>query len=157
MICGRGEEVANKMSIQPNIYVPDMDNSKARRIKLSRTRFFLPNRIRWNTHHVLAQRTTEPAISNVYFMVKMNLTEEKALVLWLNSIWGILTVFAFMEITEEAFTRLNTAQWRVLLVLNVRELDEDAVKCLAFDNCANVDFGRLTEQFGRGHLCLGQQ
>jgi hypothetical protein len=46
-------------------------------------------------------------------------------------------------------TRLNTAQWRILPVLNVRELDEDDVKCLAFDNCANVDFGRLTEQFGR--------
>jgi hypothetical protein len=46
-------------------------------------------------------------------MVKMNLTEEKALVLRLNSFWGILTVFAFMEITEEAFTRLNTVQWRV--------------------------------------------
>ena len=35
----------------------------------------------------------------------------------------------------------------VLLVLNVRELDED-VKCLAFDNCANVDFGRLTNNLG---------
>ena len=56
-----------------------------------------------------------------------------------------------MEITEEAFTRLNTAQWSVLHVLNVRELDEDAVKCLAFDKCANVGFGRLAEQFGRGH------
>jgi hypothetical protein len=49
-----------------------------------------------------------------------------------------------MEITEEAFTRLNTAHRRVLLALNVRELDEDAVKCLAnaFDKYAN--FGRLT-------------
>jgi hypothetical protein len=58
-----------------------------------------------------------------------------------------------MEITEEAFTRLNTAQWRVLPVLNVRELDEDAVKRLAnaFGKCSNVDFGRLAEQFGRGH------
>jgi hypothetical protein len=49
-----------------------------------------------------------------------------------------------MEITEEAFTRLNTAQWRVLLALNVRELDED--KCLAFDKYAN--FGRLTNNLG---------
>jgi PAS domain-containing protein len=154
MICGGGEEVANKMLIQPNAYVPDMDNSKARRIKSLRTRFFLPNRIRWNTRHVLALRTTEPAISNVYFMVRTSLTEEqeKALVLWLNSFWGILTVFAFMEITEEAFTSLNIAQWRVLPVLNVRELNEDTVKCLAnaFDKYANADFGRLTEQFGRG-------
>jgi hypothetical protein len=122
MICGGGEEVANKMLIQPNAYVPDTDNSKARRIKSLRTRFFLPNRIRWNTHHVLALRTTEPAISNVYFTVRSSLTEEKALVLWVNSFWGFLTVFAFMEITEEAFTRLNTAQWRVLPGLNVRSL-----------------------------------
>jgi hypothetical protein len=93
---------------------------------------------------VLALRTTEPAISNVYFVVRTSLIEEQALVLWLNSFWGILTVFAFMEITEEAFTRLNKAQWRVSLVLNVRELNEDAVKCLAnaFDKYAN--FGRLT-------------
>jgi hypothetical protein len=62
-----------------------------------------------------------------------------------------------MKITEEAFTRLNTVQWRVLPILNVRELDEDAVKCLAFDNCANVDFGRLSELFGRGHRSLSQQ
>ena len=29
----------------------------------------------------------------------------------------------------------------------------DAVKCLAnaFDKCANVEFGGLAEQFGRGH------
>jgi hypothetical protein len=154
MICGGGEEVANKMLTQPNACVPDMDNSKARRIKSLRTRFFLPNRIRWNKRHVLALRSTEPAISNVYFMVRTSLTEEqeKALVLWLNGFWGILTVSAFMEITEEAFTRLNMAQWRVLPVLNVRELDDDAVKCLAnaFDKYASVDFGRLAEQLGRG-------
>jgi len=58
-----------------------------------------------------------------------------------------------MEITEEAFTRLNTAQWKILPVLNVRELDEDAVKRLAnaFDKCANVGFGGPAEQSGRGH------
>jgi len=153
-ICGGGEEVADKMLIQPNAYVPDMDNNKARRIKSLRTRFFLPNRIRWSTFHVLALKSTEPAISNVYFMVRTNLTEEqeKALVLWLNSFWGILTVFAFIEITEEAFTSLNIAQWRVLPVLNVRKLNEDAVKCLAskFDRYANADLRRLAEQFGNG-------
>jgi hypothetical protein len=153
MICGGGEEVANKMLIQPNACVPDMDDSKARRIKSLRTRFFLPYRIRWDTRHVLALRTTEPAISNVYFMVRTSLTgeQEKALALWLNGFWGILTVSAFMEITEEAFTRLNTAQWKILPVLNVRGLDEDAVKRLAnaFYKCANVGFGGPAEQLGR--------
>jgi hypothetical protein len=58
---------------------------------------------------VLALRTTEPAISDVYLMVRTSLTEEqeKALVLRLNSLWGILTAFAFMEMTEEAFTGLT--------------------------------------------------
>ena len=154
MICGGGEEVANKMLIQPNAYVPDMNNSKARRIKLLLTRLFLPNRILWNTFHVLALKSTEPAISNVYFMVRTNLTEEqeKALALWLNSFWGLLTAFASMEITGGTFTRLNTAQWKTLPVLNVRELNEDVVKCLAntFDKYVNTDFGRLTEQFEKG-------
>ena len=54
MIWGWGEEVASKLT-QPNACVPDMDNGKARRIKSLRARFFLPNRIRWNTHHVLAR------------------------------------------------------------------------------------------------------
>ena len=132
MICGGGEEAANRMLIQPNAYVPDANNDKAMRIKSLRSRFFLPNRILWDTFHTIALRSTEEAISNVYFMVRTSLTEEqeKALALWLNSLWGILTVFSFMEITEEAFTRLNIAQWRVLPVLNVRGLDEDTVKCL---------------------------
>jgi hypothetical protein len=58
---------------------------------------------------VSALGTIEPTISSVYFTVRTSLTEEqeKVLVLRLNSFWGILTVFAFMEITEEAFTRLN--------------------------------------------------
>jgi hypothetical protein len=56
-----------------------------------------------------------------------------------------------MEITEEAYTRLNIAQWKILLVLDIKKLDEGIVKCLAntFDKYANTDFGRLTEQFGR--------
>jgi len=154
MICGGGEEATNKMLIQPNAYVPDVNNDTAMRIKSLRSRFFLPYRIIWDTFHTIALRSTEPAISNAYFMVRTNLTEEeeKALTLWLNSFWGILTVFAFMEITVGAFTGLNITQWRLLPVLNVRGLSEGTVKCLAnaFDKYVNADFGRFPEQFGRG-------
>jgi hypothetical protein len=67
------------MLIQPNAYVYDMDNSKARRIAHE----VLPTEYRWDTHHV--SEDYRAAIPNVYFMVRMNLTEEEALVLWLNS------------------------------------------------------------------------
>ncbi|MEM2261617.1 MAG: hypothetical protein ABIM42_05890 [candidate division WOR-3 bacterium] len=87
MVCGSGKEVAKTIEISPNAYVPDATNRKAERIKSLRTKLLVPNRIRWNTFHAVAHLVTEPVISNVYFMVKTNLNDErlKALVLWLNS------------------------------------------------------------------------
>ena len=77
---------------------------------------------------------------------------EKALVLCLNSIWGLLSIFINREETRGLFASLKMSQWRLLPVLNVRELNEDTVKCLAnaFDKYVNADFGRLPEQFERG-------
>jgi len=154
MICGGGEEIAKKMLVSPNSYVPDSNSPKAIWIKNLKTKFFLPNRIRWTTFHVIALRSTEDAVSNVYFMVKTSLHEkaEKALIAWLNSFWGILTVFAFMEITEEAYTRLNIAQWKILPVLNVSEIKEEKIECLSkcFEKYAQFDFGRLPQQFAKG-------
>ena len=56
-----------------------------------------------------------------------------------------------MEITREAYTSLNIAQWKILPVLDVKSIGEDAVKCLArvFDKYARRDLGRIPEQFGK--------
>jgi hypothetical protein len=96
---------------------------------------------------VLALRTTEPAISDVYFTVRTSLTEEqeKALVLRLNSFWGILTVFSFMRQPRRHSRGQIRRSGGYYLILNVREFNEGAVKCLAnaFDEYAHVDFGGL--------------
>jgi len=87
-------------------------------------------------------------------MTKTSLDEdrEKALALWLNSFFGILTILAHMEITEEAYTRLNIAQWKILPVLDVKSIGKDAVKCMArvFDKYARRDLVRIPEQFEKG-------
>jgi hypothetical protein len=151
MLCGTDEDVVKTMLIKPNAYVPDSNSVKAKRIKELRSRLFLPNRTRWTTRHAIAIKTTEEAIANVYFMTKTSLDEdgEKALALWLNSFFGVLTILAHMEITEEAYTRLNIAQWKILPILDVKSIGEDAVKCLArvFDEYARRDLGRIPEQF----------
>jgi hypothetical protein len=151
MLCGTDEDIVKTMLINPNAYVPDSNSVKAKRIKELRSRLFLPNRISWTTRHAIAIKTTEEAIANVYFMTKTSLDEdgEKALALWLNSFFGILTILAHMEITGGAYTRLNIAQWKTLPVLDVRSIGEDAVKCLArvFDEYARRDLGRIPEQF----------
>ncbi|MEM4684484.1 MAG: hypothetical protein QXW45_06930 [Thermosphaera sp.] len=151
MVCGSGGEIAKTIEIRPNAYIPDMTNPKATRIKRLRTKFLVPNRIRWNTFRAVAHLSTEPVISNVYFMVKTDLDEnrQKALVLWMNSFWGLLTVFSLMEVTEEAFTRLNIGQWKLLPVLDVRSLPDDMVEKLSnlYEKYKNVDFGPLIDQF----------
>ena len=99
-----------------------------------------------------------PVLSNLFYAVRLRVDEnirklaEKALVLWLNSIWGLLTLLINREETRGLFTSLQMSQWKILPVLNVRELNEGTVRCLvnAFDKYANADFGRLTEQFERG-------
>ncbi|MEM4592791.1 MAG: hypothetical protein QW196_05270 [Sulfolobales archaeon] len=151
MVCGSGEEVAKTIEIQPNAYIPDVTNPKAMRIKRLRTKFLVPNRIRWNTFRAVAHLSTEPVVSNVYFMVKTDLYEnrQKALVLWINSFWGLLTIFSLMEITEEVFTRLNIGQWKMLPVLDVKSLASDVVEKLSklYEKYRNADFGPLIDQF----------
>ncbi|MEZ0345245.1 MAG: hypothetical protein ABWK01_01670 [Infirmifilum sp.] len=102
MVSGSGKEVADKIEIRPNAYVPDVSSGKAERIKSLRTKLLLSNRIRWDTFHAVAHLATEPVVSNVYFMVKTDLDDRKlkALVLWLNSIWGLLGVYSLMEVAE---------------------------------------------------------
>ncbi|MEM1606346.1 MAG: hypothetical protein QXW41_08900 [Fervidicoccaceae archaeon] len=151
MVCGSGERVARTIEIQPNAYVPDMTNPEAERIKRLRTRFLVPNRIRWSTFRAVAHLSTEPVISNVYFMVRTSLDEDrlKALVLWMNSFWSLLAVFSLMEVTEEVFTRLNIGQWKMLPVLDVRSLDNDVIEKLSklYEKYKRVDFGPLIDQF----------
>lgn len=151
MVCGSGKEVAKTIEISPNAYVPDATNAKAERIKRLRSRFLVPNRVGWDTFHAVAHLATEPVISNVYFMVKTELDEKrlKALILWLNSFWGVLSIFSLMEVTGGVFTRLNIGQWKLLPVLDVRKLDDKTLENLSaiFDRYKNRVFGSLIEQF----------
>jgi hypothetical protein len=85
-------------------------------------------------------------------MTRLKVDEErsKALTLWLNTTWGILLVLKQMEVTEEAWTSLNIAQWKSLKVLDVTKLDNDCVKRLSkvFEEFCDKEFKRIPEQFG---------
>ena len=53
---------------------------------------------------------------------------EKALVLWLNSTWGILSLLVNRQETEGPWTRLKVGQWRLLPVLDVASLDAGTLR-----------------------------
>ncbi|MFP3287452.1 MAG: hypothetical protein RXP86_09365 [Acidilobus sp.] len=158
---GGGEEVRRSMIVKPNAYAQPKESRASEIYRNLSGRVLLPDRIWWPTMHVSALYSETPVLSNIFYAVRLRVDEnirnlaEKSLVLWLNSIWGLLSVFINIEETRGLFTSLKTSQWRLLPVLNVTALDNDKLKCLAetFDKYASAQFivsKRLIDQLESG-------
>lgn len=148
-----GEEAQRQtMGTSPNAFVlPVIERGKSI-YKENAGNLLLPNRIWVETAHVVSMLSDKPIISNIFYVVRLkNETEEKlkALCLWLNTTWGILTVLASREETRGGFISLNQSHWRLLHILDVDSLGEDKVKVLAgiFDEFRDEDLGRIPEQY----------
>jgi hypothetical protein len=155
VIHGGEESLRTSMLVKPNAFAyPKIDKAKQTFEKYA-SRILVPDRVRWNTAHVIALYCAEPVISNIFYAVKLKVPDEvmeyaeKALVLWLNTTWGMLTVLLSREETEGAWTELKMGQWRLLKVLDVSVLSLDMLKALAkvFDAYANKALKRIPEQF----------
>jgi hypothetical protein len=158
-----GEEVVRRrMIVKPNAYAQPKESRASEIYRNLSGSVLLPDRVRWNTTHVSALYSETPVLSNIFYAVRLRVDEnirklaEKALVLWLNSIWGLLTIFINREETEGLFTSLKMSQWRLLPVLNVTALDNDKLMCLAkaFDKYASAQFivsKRVIDQLESGN------
>ncbi|MGC8543746.1 MAG: N-6 DNA methylase, partial [Vulcanisaeta sp.] len=152
ILYGGGEEVRTKMLIEPNAYARPKDEKRAKdKFSEFSSSILLPDRVRVNTAHVIAIYSERPILSNIFYAVKLRCNNaDKALVVWLNTTWGLITILANREETEGAFAELKMSQWRLLPILNVCALDDDALRRLSgvFDRYANKEFKRITEQYG---------
>lgn len=155
VIHGGEEAVRSMMLVKPNAYAQPK-TEKARQIfSMHASRVLVPDRIWWDTAHVIALYSAEPVLSNIFYAVKLKVSDdkreyaEKAFVLWLNTTWGMLTVLMSREETRGRWTRLKMGQWRLLKVLDVTALDLDTLKRLAaiFDSYANRAPRRIPDQF----------
>jgi len=158
---GGGEEVRSSMITKPNAYAQVKVSKANEAYRKYSGSVLLPDRIWWPTMHVSALYSETPVLSNIFYAVRLRVGDdvrelaEKALVLWLNSIWGLLSIFINREETRGLFTRLKMTQWRLLPVLNVTALGIDRLRCLAeaFNRHANARFlvgSRLIDQFESG-------
>jgi hypothetical protein len=96
--------------------------------------------------------SNEPVLSNLFYSVRLkdeSPERMKAVCLWLNTTWGILTTLASREETRGGFLSLKMSQWRLLPVLDINALSQERVKALAstFDNFREKDLGRIPEQY----------
>ena len=154
VIYGGKEEIREKMLVKPNAYATcKTDTDKAREIyERFKGRVLLPDRIRLNTAHVVALFSETPVLSNIFYATRLKkpgMEAEKALVYWLNTTWGLLSVVANREETEGLWMQLKMAQWRMLPVLDVSKLDDETLKRLsnAFDTLCDAKPRRIVEQF----------
>jgi len=96
-------------------------------------RILLVERVRTNTHRVLATGFDQPVLGNTWWSLRTLLTseQEKALLVWLNSTPAILLMLARRVTTEGAWMKIKKPQWHAMPVLDVRALSPDAVRSLA--------------------------
>ena len=105
-------------------------------------RLQISERLRMNTQKTIAVRLNKEALSNVWwpFQLKVeNEAHEKAIVLWLNSSLGLMSLLAIRNETQGAWMKFKKPNLESLPVLDVRALSETQLKILsdAFDEVAN--------------------
>ncbi|MGC8988452.1 MAG: hypothetical protein ACP5KC_10575, partial [Infirmifilum sp.] len=102
-LIGTEERFRKTMRIRPNSYIaPKSEKVKEKAIKTFEDfagRILIPGvNIWWNTSHVIALYSEERMLSNTHYAVKLDVPPdvepyaEKALVLWFNTAWGLLTM-----------------------------------------------------------------
>jgi len=149
---GGEEEQRQIMTTTPNAFALPRIESAKNIYKEKAGQLLLPNRIRVDTAHTISLLSNEPIISNIFYAVRLkdeNLNRLRALCLWFNSTWGILTILASREETHGGFISLNQSHWRLLPVLDIDQLSEEQVELLVsvFEQFKDKDLGRIPEQY----------
>lgn len=104
-------------------------------------RILLVERVRTNTHRVLAIGLAENVLGNTWWAMCCNdlsSQQEKALLLWLNSTLSILLFFARRVITQGAWMQMKKPAWLAMPILDVRVLSTSQLDNLsvAYDHIA---------------------
>lgn len=109
-------------------------------------RLLVAERLRLNTTRVVSMLCNRKVLSNVWWPVEIkDELMEKALVIWMNSSLGLLTVLAERTSTEGAWVSMKKEDVVSLPVVDVRSLSDNQLNRLAqlFDDLSELEFQRL--------------
>ena len=88
-------------------------------------RILLVERLRTNTHKVIAVGVSKNVLGNTWWAFddgRLTEGQRKALLLWLNSSFGLLLYFGRRAITQGAWMQMKKPAWSGMPVLDVRNL-----------------------------------
>lgn len=155
MVEGHDTERRRWLAAEPDAYLAPLAQPRpGRRLKRldhlwpKAARLLVAERLRLDTARVVAMWSEREVLSNVWWEVGVeDVRQEKALVLWLNSSLGLLTVLAQRTTTEGGWVAMKKADLEELPVLDTRALSDEQLEDLAslFDELAEAEFARLPD------------
>src|SRR5262249_37719107 len=111
-------------------------------------RILLVERVRTNTHRVLAIGFDKEVLGNTWwaFRSTLSVAQQKALLLWLNGTPGILSVFGRRVVTQGAWMQMKQPAWETMPVLDVRAVKKSVVTdlAIAYDHIANQELEAIS-------------
>ena len=138
---GHESEKVRTIAQSPNAnLLARTEAAKGRNLKSARDvwskagRILLVERLRTNTHRVIAVGFERDVLGNTWWAFRTNdLTpqQEKALLLWLNSSLSLLLFFGRRVITEGAWMQMKKPAWASMPILDVRSLTSEQLSTLA--------------------------
>ncbi len=153
MVVGNDTEQRKRLTVGPDKYLAPLAKPRpGRRLKQpdqlwqGAARLLVAERLRLDTARVVAMRSEQKVLSNVWWEVQVeDAITEKALAAWLNSSLGLLTISAQRTSTEGGWVALKKADLKGLFVLDPRYLSASQIQSLShlFDSLAAAEFERL--------------
>ena len=153
MVEGHGTEDHASITCVPNAYLSPLAIPKGGQrpgygdhLWSMSSRLLIAERLRLDTARVLAMRCDQPVLSNVWWEISVGDEQsERALVVWLNSTLGILSVLSQRTTTEGGWVASKKGDLARLPILDTRSLSPGTLARLGllFDSVADLEFERL--------------
>jgi len=152
MIKGGEESQRLRFAISPNAYMLPISDTGRQMFETKGGTLFVPDRIRITTAHILSMISDKKALSNIFYAVKLKtetVPRNKALCVWFNTTWGLLTVLSNRQETHGGWIRIKMTQWRTLPVPDLNKLHPSQIEALSaiFDRYKDQNLARIPDQY----------
>ena len=153
MVEGHDTEQRKSLACSPDTYLSPLPKPRGgqrpgygQHLWQQSSRLLFSERLWLETTRVVAMQSAVRVLSNVWWPITLEEEAmEKALVIWMNSSLGLLTVLSQRTSTRGGWVAMKKADLKVLPVLDPRRLSTSQVQNLSrlFDSLATAEFERL--------------